>query len=72
MAKNTRFPSSEVAKLDREIERNIAAAVSSEGKEKSDAARKIGELAALRVQMTSPPAFRRIHQALGKKRVPAA
>lgn len=66
-----KFPSSEVTKLDREIERNIATAVAGAGREKSDAARKVGELAALRVQMTSPPAFRRIHQVLGKKKIPA-
>lgn len=67
MAKENRFPSSEVTKLDQEIDRHIARAVSGEPKAKSDAARIVGDLAAQRVKLTSPPAFRRIHQALGKK-----
>ena len=67
MPKETKFPSSEVTKLDQEIDRHIARAVSGEPKAKSDAARMVGDLAARRVELTSPPAFRRIHQALGKK-----
>jgi hypothetical protein len=65
-----KLPASEVARLDREIGEHIARAVSDSSKSR-DAAKAIGDLATRRVELTSPPAFKRIDRILSTKKVSA-
>lgn len=66
MSESKKLPSSEVTRLDKEISEHIARAVAGESNSKA-AAKAIGDLASRRVELTSPPAFRRIDRILGRK-----